>query len=528
MTEPSAGSEEARPAQAPDPGFTSTGLVPVQAYQSQILAAIRALPPTRSDLADAEGCVLAEDVTAAVPLPSFDNSSMDGYAVLAADLKGASEHAPVTLPVTGEIAAGETGAFALVPGTAIRIMTGALMPAGADAVVPVELTDGGVARVAIRAEVCAGNSVRYAGGDAVQGETLLVRGTRLKPMHIAVAASAGRARVLVRPRPRVVVLATGNELAEPGTPLVPGRIWESNSYMIAAAVREAGAIAYRHAIVPDDPAGVLPTIGEQLLRADLLVTTGGVSMGGEHDVVKAALSKLGTVTFRKVAMQPGMPQGFGTIGDDRIPIFTLPGNPVSAYVSFQLFVRPAISALQDRPGEFLPMISATLTGPLRSPAGRRSFLRGDLSQDKTQVTPLRGQGSHQIAALGKATALIIVPEMVTTLGEGEKVDVLVLPLFSGGYTNPPGPLACAASVRNIRLRRPGPSLRSRARHGSPDRSKLRSLALAPPREQRGSQFSRVRGSRAARSCARRLAPPRENEVLLSLGTLAAQPSPCSR
>ena len=419
-------------AQAPDPGFVSTGLVPVEAYLSQILAAIRALPPTHLALADAEGCVLAEDVTAGVPLPSFDNSSMDGYAVLAADLKGASEHSPVTLPVTAEIAAGDTGAFALVPGTAIRIMTGAMLPSGADAVVPVELTDGGIARVAVRAEVAAGHAVRYLGGDALEGETLLVEGTRLKPMHIAVAASAGRARVVVRPRPRVVVLATGNELAEPGTPLVPGRIWESNSYMIAAAAREAGAIAYRHATVPDDPAGVLPTLEEQLLRADLLVTTGGVSMGGEHDVVKAALGQLGTVAFHKVAMQPGMPQGFGTVGDDQVPIFTLPGNPVSAYVSFQLFVRPAIGALQGKPAEFLPTVSATLTGPVRSPAGRRSFLRGVLSEDKTQVTPLRGQGSHQIAALGKATALIVVPESVVTLGEGDKVDVLVLPLFLGG------------------------------------------------------------------------------------------------
>jgi molybdopterin molybdotransferase len=415
------------PAQAPDPGFTSTGLLPVEVYQSQILAAIRALPPALLELGDAEGCVLAEDVTAGVSLPPFDNSSMDGYAVLASDIAGASEQAPVNLPVTAEIAAGDTGAFALVPGTAIRILTGAQMPAGADAVVPVEMTDGGLARVEVRSKVAAGSAVRYAGGDAVEGETLLAAGTRLKAMHIAVAASAGRARVLVRPRPRVVVLATGNELAEPGTPLAPGRIWESNSYMLAAAAREAGAIAYRHAIVPDDPAGVLPTLEEQVLRADLLVTTGGVSMGGEHDVVKAALSQLGTVSFQKVAMQPGMPQGFGTVGAERVPIFTLPGNPVSAYVSFQLYVRPAIAALQGELTGFLPMARATLTGPLRSPAGRRSFMRGVLSQDKTRVTPLSGQGSHQVAALGKATALIIVPERVVTLSDGDEVDILLLP-----------------------------------------------------------------------------------------------------
>ena len=402
-------------------------MTPVEVHQSDILAAVRALPPTELVLADAEGCVLAEDVKAAVPLPSFDNSGMDGYAVLASDTAKASSDSPVTLPVAGEIAAGDTGAYGLVPGTAVRIMTGAQLPSGADAVVPVELTDGGTRQVEIRGEVPSGNAVRYAGGDAKQDEVLLTKGTRLKPMHIAVAASAGRGRVLVRPRPRVVVLSTGNELAEPGTPLVPGRIWDSNSYMIAAAAREAGAIAFRHAIVPDDPSGVLPILEEQLLRADLLVTTGGVSMGGEHDVVKAALGRLGTVTFRKVAMQPGMPQGFGTVGDDRIPIFTLPGNPVSAYISFQLFVRPALGALQGELTSFLPMIQATLAGPVRSPAGRRSYLRAVLSPDKAEVTPLSGQGSHQIAALGKANALVIVPEWVVSLKEGDLTDVIVLP-----------------------------------------------------------------------------------------------------
>jgi len=306
-------------------------------------------------------------------------------------------------------------------------MTGARMPSGADAVIPVELTDGGSAQVEIRHPVASSNAVRYAGEDARQGEVLLPKGTRLKPMHIAVAASAGRREVLVRPRPRVVVLSTGNELAEPGTPLVPGRIWDSNSYMIAAAAREAGAIAHRHAIVPDDPAGVLATLEEQLLRADLLVTTGGVSMGGEHDVVKAALSRLGTVTFRKVAMQPGMPQGFGTVGAGQIPIFTLPGNPVSAYISFQLFVRPTLGALQDDLTFALPKVRATLTGPVRSPAGRRSYLRATLSADKSRVTPLSGQGSHQIAALGRANALAIVPERMTSMEGGAEVDVLVLP-----------------------------------------------------------------------------------------------------
>jgi molybdopterin molybdotransferase len=409
-------------------------LTSVEDYQAAILAAVSPLAPSSLELGAAEGCVLAEDVTAAVALPSFDNSSMDGYAVRAEEVAGAAPDGPVTLRVTGEIAAGDTGAYALVPGAAIKIMTGAQVPAGADAVVPVELTDGGQAAVRIYEAAPPGSNIRPAGGDAAQGETLLTAGTRMRPMQIAVAASAGRKAVNVRPRPRVVVLSTGDELTEPGTPLMPGRIWDSNSYMIAAAAREAGAVAYRHAVVPDDPAGVLPALEEQLIRADLLITTGGVSMGGEHDVVKEALRELGTVTFRKVAMQPGMPQGFGTISrggggeggeEERVPIFTLPGNPVSAYVSFQIFVRPALAALQGTSDLALARTQARLTAPARSPQGRRSYLRGVL--DGSKVTPLSGQGSHQIASLGRANALIIVPEQETQLPEGDTVDVLVLP-----------------------------------------------------------------------------------------------------
>jgi molybdopterin molybdotransferase len=290
--------------------------------------------------------------------------------------------------------------------------------------------------VSIRAGAGYGNAIRLAGEDAKAGEVLVTAGTRLRPMHVAVIAAAGRGSVLVRPRPRVVVLSTGNELAEPGTPLVPGRIWDSNSFMLAAAAREAGCLAYRQAILPDHPDEVLPAIEDQLVRADLMVTTGGVSMGGEHDVVKAALQQLGTITFRKVAMQPGMPQGFGTIAlpaapvpaaGDRVPIFTLPGNPVSAYVSFQVFARPAIAALQGYDGLGLEKVQAELAGPLRSPAGRRSFLRGVLDRAAGKVTPLTGQGSHQIATLGKADALVVVPEWVVQMSEGDTAEVLVLP-----------------------------------------------------------------------------------------------------
>ena len=439
----------------------SEPLTSVEDHLADILGTIRPLAPTELGLGDAYGLVLAEDVAAATSLPSFDNSAMDGYAIRIEDVAAASADNPVALPVVAEIAAGDTGAYALPPGTAIKIMTGAMLPHGAEAVVPVELTDGGASRVAIRETVSFGQSVRLAGGDAKAGQVLVTAGTMLRPMHIAVIAAAGRGAVLVRPRPRLVVLSTGNELAEPGTPIIPGRIWDSNSFMIAAAAREAGCLAYRHAILPDNPEEVLPAIQDQLLRADLLVTSGGVSMGGEHDVVKAALQQLGTITFRKVAMQPGMPQGFGTVAPaqaaapegnprggllsrlagrgevaespvtpgehERVPIFTLPGNPVSAYVSFQIFIRPAIGALQAYDGLGLERIRAEVTGPLRSPPGRRSFARGVLDRSAGRVAPLTGQESHQVATLGKADALIIVPEQVERLAAGEIADVLVLP-----------------------------------------------------------------------------------------------------
>jgi molybdopterin molybdotransferase len=225
----------------------------------------------------------------------------------------------------------------------------------------------------------------------------------------------------------VVVISTGNELAEPGAPVTPGKIWESNSFMLAAAARQAGCLAYRAPIVPDDQHALLDAIEDQFLRADLLITSGGVSMGGENDVVKDVLRRLGTVTFRKVAMQPGMPQGFGVIGPDETPIFTLPGNPVSAYVSFQLFVRAALDAMLRTRELALPATRAKLSAPLRSPAGRRAFLRGVLNRSEGTVQPLSGQGSHQLAALGRANALIVTPEWVVAMKEGDEAEVLILP-----------------------------------------------------------------------------------------------------
>ncbi len=401
-------------------------MVPVEAHLAEVLAATRPLTPVRLGLEAAEGGVLAEDAAAQCPLPSFDNSAMDGYAVHASDVAHAAQDAPVTLPVADQIPAGDTRTISVAPRTCVRIMTGALLPAGADAVVPVEWTDGGTRLARFSQPVPAGNAIRRRGGDVAGGEVLLSAGARLGPAQIALLAAGGHGSALARPRPRVVVIATGNELTEPGIPLTPGRIWDSNSYMLAAAARQAGAVAERYRVT-DDPQAVLAAIEKHSASADLLITSGGVSMGGEHDAVKAALSGHTGVTFRKVAMQPGMPQGFGLAGQDRTPLFTLPGNPVSAFVSFQLFVRPALEALQGLTPTALPATRAILAAPVRSPAAKRSFLRGVLDPATGTVTPLTGQGSHQLGALARANALIVVPEQVVRIEEGDPADVMSLP-----------------------------------------------------------------------------------------------------
>jgi molybdopterin molybdotransferase len=405
-----------------------TDMDPVEAHLAEVLAAIRPVEPAPLNLEAAAGAVLAEDVTASVPLPSFDNASMDGYAVHAADVATATARAPVSLPVADQVPAGDTRAVEMAPGTAVRIMTGALLPGGADAVVPVEWTDGGTGQALFFQAVRQGHAIRRRGEDVARGDVLLPARTRLGPAQLGLLAASGIGQVVARGAPNVAVIGTGNELTDPGTPLVPGRIWESNTYMLAARVRQAGGVASRHR-AGDDPEAVLALIEEQAAVADLLITSGGVSMGGEHDVVKAALQgrPLGAVTFRKVAMQPGMPQGTGVVGERRTPILTLPGNPVSAFVSFWLFARPALEALQGLVPRGPVARRAQLAAPVTSPPGKRSYLRGVISPDGATVSPLTGQGSHQIGALARANALIVVPEDVVSLEAGGAADVISLP-----------------------------------------------------------------------------------------------------
>jgi molybdopterin molybdotransferase len=399
----------------------------VDEHLASVLAGIGPLAPLELTLLDAHGCVLAEDVSATYPLPPFDNSAMDGYAVRSVDVGGASETSPVTLPVVGDIAAGSTTPYSVQPGLCVRIMTGAPVPPGADAVVPQESTDQGLAQVAIRAAVTPGQYVRRAGEDVTPGTVVLTAGMHLGATQVGLLAAVGRDRVLARPRPRVVILSTGSELIDPGQPLTPGKIPDANSALLTAAAQEAGAIAFRVGIVPDDPRQLLDTLEDQLIRADLVLTSGGVSVGA-YDVVKDALGRLGTVAFDRVAMQPGMPQGFGRIGPDETPFFGLPGNPVSAYVSFEVFVRPVLRRMLGVDPISRPIVRARLTGPLSSPSGKRSFARGWLTVEagKYVVTPVGGSGSHLIASLSAANALIVVPEPTTELEADVTVDVVML------------------------------------------------------------------------------------------------------
>jgi len=386
----------------------------------RVVAALLARTPViRLPLVECAGLALAEPITAAVPLPPFDNSGMDGYAVRCADIAQASAEAPVALPVTEDIPAGRTDSPVLQPGTAHRIMTGAPIPPGADAVVPVELTDGGRHRVQIFQPRSPGDSVRPAGGDVTAGEEVLPAGAVLGPAQLGVAAAVGYAELPVHRPVRVLVLSTGSELVVPGTPLQHGQIYESNGTMLAAAVREAGGQAQLMHFVPDDVAALEAALVPRLAGTDLLVTSGGVSAGA-YEVVKSAMTGQG-VDFGKVAMNPGAPQGVGRYRG--VPVAAMPGNPVSASVSFEVFVRPALRAAMRLPVA-RPRTMARLTEDLESPGDKRQFRRGAFDPAAGTVAPVGGPGSHLLGALARSNCLIDIPETTTSVRAGEHVEIL--------------------------------------------------------------------------------------------------------
>lgn len=399
----------------------------VDDHLATVLDGIGTIDPIELTLLDAQGLLLAQDVQAAVPLPGFDNSAMDGYAVRAVDTRGAGADNPVALPVVGDVAAGAKSRSGMGPGLAMRIMTGAPIPAGADAVIPLEDTDNGVARVQIYREVGSGECLRRAGEDLAANALALRAGQALGPQQIALLAAIGRDRVLVRPRPRVMIISTGSELVEIGRRPTFGEVVDSNSYLLTSAARDAGADARRVGIVPDDHSLLLDTLETNLLRSDILITTGGVSKGA-FDVVKQALSDLGTVEFLSVAMQPGKPQGFGHLGH-RVPIFCLPGNPVSALVSFEVFVRPAIRKLLGKRQLQRSTVRAVALEGATSPSGRRQYRRGVLHRESNggySVSFAGGEASHLIASLATANCLVVLDEDTTEVQAGSQVTVIPL------------------------------------------------------------------------------------------------------
>lgn len=399
-------------------------LTSVDSYADTVRSLLGTAHATEVLLADADGLVLADDLVARVALPTFANSAMDGYAVRHADLAAAG---PTTLPVSTDIPAGRNDVGPLTPGTAARIMTGAPVPEGADTVVPVELTDAAQtgaapALVTINEPVDAGRHVRAKGEEADAGDVLLPAGTVLTPPALGLAAASGHPSVRAYRRPVVLVLSTGSELIAAGEPLAPGQIYESNSVMLLGALQRIGAHARALTLVADDVESFNARLRTAAADADLIITSGGVSAGA-YEVVKDALN--GTAEFTKVGMQPGMPQGCGHF--EGTPIITLPGNPVSVAVSFEVFVRPALLAWMGHTDTERPGFLGTWSGPAhRSPAGKRQFLRGICDVPSGEVAPVGTPPSHMLASLARANCLVVVAEGSTAVEPGDEVEIWLL------------------------------------------------------------------------------------------------------
>lgn len=391
--------------------------------RSFVLSRCEPLTPVGHVLHDARGLVLSETVTASDAVPPFDNTAMDGFAVRAADTIGA----PCTLRIAGTLPAGTAWDAPLVEGEALRIMTGAPMPTGADAVVMVERTAASAddSEVVVEVEVGAGTHVRRAGDDLAAGAVAISTGAELTPGRLGLAATVGRDRVMAVPRARVGVFSTGDELVDAGVPLAPGQIRDSNRVALAALVSEMGAEPIDLGRLPDDEKAIEAAVLAGAQDCDALLSTGGVSMG-DFDYVKVVLDRLGDMRWMQIAIKPAKPLAFGVV--DTTPVFGLPGNPVSSMVSFELFARPGLRKMMGHAEVDRPRVEATCAEPLpRRPDGKTHFVRVVHRRGVSggSVSSSGGQGSHQLSAMAAANALAVLPDG-DGLDEGDHVEVILL------------------------------------------------------------------------------------------------------
>ncbi|WP_062317976.1 molybdopterin molybdotransferase MoeA [Demequina maris] len=386
----------------------------LEEHRAAVTNALAPIPPLTVLVGDAAGATLVEPLVATAPLPAYDIAAWDGYAVRAADV------AAEPLPVAHDVSFADHGPRTHLPGTAARVASGMAVPTGADAVVPLVATDGGVARVAVHAPVRAGAGVRRAGTDAEAGRMVVPAGRRLGGRELALAASLGHPRLTVRPVPRVVVVATGSELVDPGRPGVP----EATGHLIAVAARNAGAHAYRVGPVPDDRPTLRTAIEDQLVRADLLIVTGGLS-AGSHDTVLQVLQDLGTVDDVRLALEPGPHHAFAMLGEEgarQVPTIALPGSPAAAALAFEAYVRPALRRMCGFTEVIRPGVRARLDRGWPSPAGVTQAVPVRLGLDPSGTviaSPACEPGDVTLAALGDADGIAWVDAEATAVREGD-------------------------------------------------------------------------------------------------------------
>jgi len=407
-------------------------LTPLVDYLGGVLRQLRVLPPLDLDLHEAYKHVLAQDVIAPGPLPAFDHASVDGYAVRAEDIAAADADRPVRLNVIGDLAASSWRPVRITPGTCFSIAAGAPLPAAADAVVPLGATDQGMASVAVHQAVRRGHGIRRTGDEREAGAVIARAGTPVTAALVAVFASTGVGHLVVRPSPRVVVIATGDELVDVGRGSQPGQVVDANSHALTAAAAEAGAVGYRVGICDDDPEGLRGLLEDQTSRADLIITTGGTGTG-PGDMVRRVLSRRdgvrsSCVTFSDVALYPRTTLGFGTVGAEEVPVICLPGDPGAALIGFEVLARPVIQLLSGADPVFRPSVKAHLLETVSSPPGLREFRPAHAAERRGggyTVHALAG-GPYTLSGLAEANGLLVLGERVTSAAAGSTVDVLLL------------------------------------------------------------------------------------------------------